>query len=83
MYGIVMDMTSLSHMVYLSMAALMGMCIIIILLQMLIYLLPLFVEIYTCSYSQRVLWLEIENSNNNPLHIAHYVLTTVQNVGGR
>ena len=41
MYGIVRDMTSLSHMVCLSMAALMGMCIILILLQMLIYLLPL------------------------------------------
>ena len=36
MYGIVMDMTSLSHMVYLSMAALMGMRIIITLLQMFI-----------------------------------------------
>ena len=32
MYGMVMDMTSLSHMVYLSMAAVMGMCIIIIIL---------------------------------------------------
>ena len=35
-----------------------------------------------CGYSRRIIWLEVDQSNNNPKIPATFVLDAVQNVGG-
>ena len=77
-FGIVMAMINSNLMDCLSMDALMGtcsfrhsICIIII------------YDFCTCSYSRKILWLEIADSTSNPMYIAHYFLRCVENVGGK
>lgn len=75
MCGILTEWINLNLTVFLFMGVLMGKMTLII-VSVLLFLLLCY------SYSRRVLWLHVGQSNNDPEIIAYYYLKCVDELGG-